>query len=419
MILEIYRKIVAFLLCEDQAASLPREDAKTYTVSCAMTEVAFLSSITPFILMAVFGRGYTEGENQIRMLDGIFTWLYLGIWVLFRFRFIRIGKLLLLTATNTNVAFLVYFYGLSANGHLYFFACFVAPLMIFSARNRSLTWAFMGVSLLLFVFSVLRYKVQGFRGIIESDGTPNMAFYLIFNSVLAIGVLGIIVYYFHRAGRMAEEKLDEEKGRSETLLLNILPEPVAARLKNGESLIADRFEEATVLFADIVNFTPLSSRMRPEELIRLLNEVFSGFDSLADNHGLEKIKTIGDAYLVVGGVPEIRKDHANAVADMAISMLRMIEKFEPQSDQKLNLRIGIHSGPLVAGVIGRKKFIYDLWGDTVNTASRMEAFGLPGKIHISSQTKGLLGSSFACESRGEIEIKGKGLMETFLLHGYA
>ena len=215
----------------------------------------------------------------------------------------------------------------------------------------------------------------------------------------------------------AERRANRERERSENLLLNILPGPIAARLKDGPVTIADSFDSVTVLFADLVGFTSLSARIPTSELITLLNEVFSSFDALAEKHGLEKIKTIGDAYMLVGGVPTERRDHAEAVAAMALEMIEVIARRSAEAGEKLGVRIGIHSGPVVAGVIGTRKFSYDLWGDTVNTASRMESHGEPGRIQLSEATRTLLGAKFALRERGVIVIKGKGEMRTWFLEG--
>lgn len=215
------------------------------------------------------------------------------------------------------------------------------------------------------------------------------------------------------------QELTAEKLTSERLLLNVLPGPIADRLKAGESLIVDRFDAVTVLFADIVGFTSLSSRTSPELLVTMLNELFSAFDALAEKHGLEKIKTIGDAYMVVAGIPQPLADHAIAMAHMGLDMLAAIAAYAERTGTDLTIRIGIHSGSVVAGVIGRNKFIYDLWGDTVNTASRMESAGVPGRIHVSEATYAALCEEFELEARGPIEIKGKGAMNTYLLVGLA
>jgi class 3 adenylate cyclase len=205
---------------------------------------------------------------------------------------------------------------------------------------------------------------------------------------------------------------DREHERSERLLLNVLPGPIAMRLKRGEGVIADRFPEATVLFADIVDFTPMSASRSPEDVVAVLDDVFSAFDRLADDRGLEKIKTIGDAYMVAGGIPLPREDHCEAVADMAVAMMRACD-----ARGAVRLRIGIDAGPVVAGVIGRRKFIYDLWGDTVNTASRMESHGVPGAIQVTARVRERLRGTYRFEPRGTVEVKGKGAMPTWLLEG--
>lgn len=211
------------------------------------------------------------------------------------------------------------------------------------------------------------------------------------------------------------KELSAEKQTSERLLLNVLPGPIADRLKTGESLIVDRFDAVSVLFADIVGFTALSARTTPEALVTMLNELFSAFDRLAATHGLEKIKTIGDAYMVVGGIPQPRADHAAAITRMGLDMQDAIAAYATRTGSDLTIRIGIHSGSVVAGVIGENKFIYDLWGDTVNTASRMESAGVAGRVHVSEATAADLRDHFELEARGPIEIKGKGLMSTFLV----
>ncbi len=211
--------------------------------------------------------------------------------------------------------------------------------------------------------------------------------------------------------------IEAERARSEALLLNVLPRKIADRLLAEPGVIADRFDEATVLFSDIVGFTELSSRLPPDELVRRLDAVFSQWDGLADELGLEKIKTIGDAYMVAGGVPSPRADHATAVLEMALRMKDSLSKLSPELGGELRVRIGVHSGALVGGVIGTKKFIYDVWGDTVNVASRMESHGSPGEVQVSEAVYEAAKDAFDFEPRGEITVKGKGAMKTFFLRG--
>lgn len=216
---------------------------------------------------------------------------------------------------------------------------------------------------------------------------------------------------------IASKKLQAEQENSERLLLNILPQPIAERLKQGDSTIADSFLEATVMFADIVGFSELSMQNSPIELVEILNVIFSEFDQLAEQHGLEKIKTIGDAYMVAGGLPVPQENHALAIANMALAMQESIAQFCQETGQNLSIRIGINTGPVVAGVIGTKKFVYDLWGDTVNTASRMESHGLPGHIQVTEATYKCLRHKFYFVERGVIRVKSKGEMRCYFLKG--
>ncbi|HAX78687.1 MAG TPA: adenylate/guanylate cyclase with GAF sensor(s) [Cyanobacteria bacterium UBA11372] len=217
------------------------------------------------------------------------------------------------------------------------------------------------------------------------------------------------------ARKLAQEALKYQKEQTERLLLNILPKPIAERLQEQPQIIADSFSEVSVLFADLVGFTDFSSQKSPTELVEFLNLIFSKFDLLSQKHGLEKIKTIGDAYMVVGGLPTYREDHAEAIARMALDMQASLDSVNNKLGQSFCLRIGINIGPVVAGVIGLTKFIYDLWGDTVNVASRMESSGIPGEIQVTSAVYERLKHKFALKKRGDIAIKGKGEMTTYFL----
>jgi class 3 adenylate cyclase len=203
--------------------------------------------------------------------------------------------------------------------------------------------------------------------------------------------------------------------QSDALLLNVLPEPIADRLKAGERVIADHYEQASVLFADIVDFTPLSEGQSPQDVVTVLNGLFTEFDRLAERFGLEKIKTIGDAYMVVAGVPRPREDHAQVLMEMALAMHAQVARHPTIEGRQLQIRTGMASGPLVAGVIGERKFSYDLWGDTVNTAARMESSGLAGCIQVTDETCRLLAGRYPFERRDGVEVKGKGVMSTWTL----
>jgi guanylate cyclase len=238
---------------------------------------------------------------------------------------------------------------------------------------------------------------------------------------LNIAVGGTIVFtllaVFAGQRRDALAALRDEQAKAENLLLNILPRSIADRLKAHTQPIADQFVSASILFADVVDFTPWSERLPPAEVVGYLDHLFSHFDNLTERYGLEKIKTIGDCYMVAAGVPTPRPDHARALALMALDMLEAMRSDDDVGHLGLDLRVGINSGPVVAGVIGRKRFLYDLWGDAVNTASRMESHGMPGKIQITEATYELLGDEFECEPRGTIAVKGKGEIEAWYLIG--
>ena len=211
------------------------------------------------------------------------------------------------------------------------------------------------------------------------------------------------------------QQVERARGQADRLLLNILPQPIADQLKESPATIADSHDEVTVLFADIVGFTRMSAHAAPYDVVELLNAVFSDFDELADRHGLEKIKTIGDAYMVVGGLTRPRPDHTAAVVAFAVDILHAVRRHHGPHGESIGLRVGIHTGPIVAGVIGRRRFIYDLWGDTVNTASRMESHGLENVIQVTPAVRAKLNGQYQFVPRGPIDVKGKGPMTTYIL----
>jgi len=282
----------------------------------------------------------------------------------------------------------------------------IAPLgaMLFDEPDRALRWfvAFAGLV-------VLSGVLQFFATSTNHLPPATVTFFSVINLVGVGSLVFMMVYYF-----VGEKNNFEQK--SEALLLNILPQDIVDVLRYKPRTIADYFENASVLFADVVNFTPLSETLTPSELVDMLNDVFSYFDSLAEKYGVEKIKTIGDAYMVAAGVPRPRADHAHVLTRMALEMRDGVRERDFRG-HKLAFRIGINSGPVVAGVIGRRKFSYDLWGDTVNTASRMESHGDAGVIQVTRATYELIKDDFACEFRGTVKIKGKGEMEVWCVDG--
>jgi class 3 adenylate cyclase len=237
------------------------------------------------------------------------------------------------------------------------------------------------------------------------------------NILLVSGIAFIALRFFIIERDRAEAALAREKERSEMLLLNILPSSIAERLKGEHLALADGFAEVSILFADIVGFTKMSATMSPDRLVEVLNKLFSRFDLLCGAYGVEKIKTIGDAYMACAGLPEPRSDHAQAIADFALAMRDELAEHNREFGSDLKIRIGINSGPVVAGVIGLKKFIYDLWGDAVNVASRMESSGVPDRIQVSAATWERLAGRYDFEERGDIDVKSIGRVKVYLLNG--
>jgi adenylate cyclase len=240
-----------------------------------------------------------------------------------------------------------------------------------------------------------------------------------FNVFSVLVMVAAVVYFIGRAATSAELALASEHRKSEELLDNVLPTVIARRLKEDTTAIAEGFPSASVLFADIVGFTRLAESSVPHELVDLLNQVFSRFDALVAERGLEKIKTIGDAYMVAAGIPVAREDHATALVELSLAMRDALQAYSREVGTPLQLRIGISSGPVIAGVIGRRRLLYDLWGDTVNVAARMESHGLPDEIQVSEGTYALVRARFRCDERGVIDVKGKGPMTTYLVRGPA
>jgi adenylate cyclase len=240
-------------------------------------------------------------------------------------------------------------------------------------------------------------------------------FFNVTNITFAMLVIVACSYVFNNSVNTAEEALEIEKKRSDDLLHNILPAAIVSRLKKNKKTIADGFTNVSVLFLDIVGFTALSSTKTPEELVDVLNEIFIIFDDLAEKYNLEKIKTIGDSYMVAAGVPKTNENDAERIVHFALELTPSLESFNSKSGNSLKIRVGINSGPVVAGVIGKKKFIYDLWGDAVNIASRMESHGVVGKVQVSESTYNLVTDKFNFTKREKINVKGKGMMQTYIV----
>jgi guanylate cyclase len=288
----------------------------------------------------------------------------------------------------------------------------LSPLgaLLFDEPRHALRWlmAYLGLAV-----------VSGFlesRPLSTSSLSPTIVTIFFILNIGAVSAIAItLLAYFVSEKNRFFILLRNEQGKSEELLLNILPKEIATILKNESRTIADDYADASVMFADMVGFTPLSAKLAPVEIVELLNEVFSFFDSLLDKYDVEKIRTIGDSYMVASGVPRRRPDHAQALVRMAIEMRDYIVMHTFGNGQRVNFRFGINSGAMIAGVIGSRKFVYDVWGDAVNVASRMESHGMSGTIQITRATYELIKDEFVCEPRGTVDVKGKGEMEVWLV----
>jgi class 3 adenylate cyclase len=292
--------------------------------------------------------------------------------------------------------------GKNEGGYLYFIVLLAGAEYVFPPEERLQQRAWQVLHLLGLVFCAAK------------QGPPLGGVGMHLNLLVVALVTAALAFYSRRATEGAEAALEAEKKKTEALLHNVLPVSIANRLKDGAT-VSDRFEATTVLFADLVGFTPRAEGLPPDRVVHLLDEMFKRFDRLCAQHGLEKIKTIGDAYMAAAGVPTPHADHVAATAELALAMQHELKQTPELSE--LQLRIGLHTGPVVAGVIGERKFTYDLWGDTVNTASRMESHGVPGRVQVTEPVFVALKGRYTFEPRGEINVKGKGPMQAWLLVG--
>lgn len=295
--------------------------------------------------------------------------------------------------------------GFKSSGVVFIWVAACAIMAIITGQSRLATLWIILFLVTTGIFTVTEPLIATFN-----PGVPEKLSNLLFALNFGFGLTYMISnsFYFMYL-------LDVSRKQADDLLLNILPGPVAKRLKEGEETIADSYESASIMFVDIVNFTPISAMVTPKEMVILLSEIFSRFDQLVEKHYAEKIETIGDSYMIAVGLPIRREDHAQVIASLALDIQAYLEKGIVIHGQAINCRIGINSGPVMAGVIERKKISYNVWGDTVNTASRMESHGIPGQIQISDTTYELIKENFDCEPRGLIDVKGKGPMQTYLL----
>jgi adenylate cyclase len=334
--------------------------------------------------------------------------------------FNHMGKRVLASAWFSGVAILfvsIYSMIFTERGYNFVFLPMIIFLQffLFSAAEKKYIFIFTAITVFCFA-GVLFWPAFHLQTLIPVSKEIIQAQRL--NSLVGLPCLSIAfgLYAFITISR-ADREVAKEKDKTDQLLLNILPQSIAQRFKNDQSYLAEEYKSVTVLFADIVSFTSLSEKLKPDVLVGFLNKIFSEFDYLAELYGLEKIKTIGDAYMVAGGVPIPCDDHTRKICRMAIKMQEVAKDILTPFEEQVSIRIGINTGPAIAGVIGVKKFIYDLWGDTVNTASRMESYAEAGKIQITTEVYELIKNEFECQSRGLINVKGKGSMTTYFLMG--
>ena len=398
----------------DRAARIgadPRDDEDLRLRKALLVLVCFL--VLPISLL--WGGIYLA----FGVTAGLIAWLYFlvsaaAIAIFSRTRdtdwFLRVELTDVLLAPTISMAFVGGFLPSGAVG----LWGILAPLgaLVFNGARSGVRWfaAFVAV----FLVSGIVGEVAGGQSALPSWFSSAM---IALNVTVAGGVVFLLLAQFVRQREEALAALRVEQDRAEALLLNILPKSIAERLKTDSATIADQFAAASILFADVVDFTPMSDHLQPAEVVGLLDHLFTHFDLLAERYDVEKIKTIGDAYMVAAGVPTPRADHARVMALMALDMRDAMRSNDTVGHLGLELRIGINSGPVVAGVIGRKRFLYDLWGDAVNMASRMESQGTPGEIQVTRATYELLRDEFELEPRGTVAIKGKGDIETWYLVG--
>lgn len=375
-------------------------------------------SITAFIIAPLnwlpYGLFYFAFDERVTALVCVIA-IILHILLLLQYSVFRNYEVtvflfvVVFTLAVTSIHFLLG--GFAQSGMVLIFL-FTSPIyLVVGYQPRLGLFLFLAIAAVIIIAAILEpYYLR-----INNNFPQNVitALYVV-NSLIVATYMILGVYYFVWQNEILSRKISGEQAKSESLLLNILPKEIVAILKNENRVIADQFDSATILFADIVNFTPMSATLTPVELVELLNKVYSHFDTLVEKYELEKIKTIGDCYMVAAGVPRRRSDHALVLTRLALDIREYVSQNEFQG-HKLSFRIGLNSGSVVAGVIGKKKFAYDLWGDAVNTASRMESHSAGGSIQVTEATYDLIKEEFVCDPRGTIQIKGKGEMPVWFV----
>ncbi|MFT5112777.1 MAG: adenylate cyclase [Parasphingorhabdus sp.] len=384
---------------------LSAQEQRYHFVSMCVIFISVLSHLSLLLLFYIV-------EVRVLFLFNIgsvvlFTWL---IWMVHGRWYVTSMVLLALEMIiHQIVGVIVMGWG---SGFQHFLLTLVVGPFMFIRGNLKLKVACSFLALSCYVVLAYFYRNNYSTGLIPDSVTDTLYFATI---ITGLGAMAVLTMLFNQKLEKSEVALQEANIENERLLFNILPPSIAHNIQHSEGELVKRFEDTSILFADIIGFTKWAAKCSPTELVGVLNGLFSRFDDMLDNYGIEKIKTIGDAYMVAAGVPESRPHHAEDLTRFALAILEETKKFNKEQGTDLHIRIGMSSGPVVAGVIGKKKFAYDLWGDTVNTASRMESNGFEGKIQVSEQTYNLLKGDHQFEKIADVEIKGKGRLNTYVL----
>lgn len=359
--------------------------------------------------------GYNLNIPELVILDGIGSICCLVLcFLLIRFGLIyQWSRLIVATIAITVACAPMLFYGTHTLFSLNAIIIQMSSMLLFTRQEKNTMVRYLVIYLFVIILLLLHDYLHG------PLYSLSTAKFEIINIILFVGGIGMSFYFsyiFYSENKKNKDRIIEEKEKSDRLLLSIFPTTIAEQLRESNNSIAEKFDNVTIIFVDLVGFTTLSSKINPGKLVELLDNIFSAYDQITEKYKIEKIKTIGDAYMAVCGLPNRDQYHCHKVADMAIDIIKLMDSFSYQG-YNLKVRIGMHTGEVVAGVIGNQKFSYDLWGDTVNIASRFEALGIPGKIHITEEVKNKLDTDYTYEYDGEKNIKGKGKMKSYFLTG--
>jgi class 3 adenylate cyclase len=387
-----------------------RRERKFIVLLNTLVLVTLLGVVIPFIVLSLVYQ--YDGSWYIVFTHGFILLSYSLVLLLNKMRMYLSARLLFNWTALVVIPVQSYILGTEFGIQLYMQLVGICAMFIYNKKQKLPMYITVVVSFA--VFLVVDFLLPA-KGPWYPDSPVMQQLLLVTVKVSFVMALALILVYISIELNRNEDRLEAEQEKAESLLLNVLPVPIAERLKESPDTIADAFDSASVLFSDIVGFTPLAERVKPDKLVGILNSIFSRFDDLVEKYRVEKIKTIGDAYMVAAGIPESHPLHAHSLAEFALEMKAIVSKFKLSSGSRLAVRIGIHSGPVVAGVIGKKKFSYDLWGDTVNTAARMESHGIDNEIQVSETAYNLLKDDFVFTHRGTINVKGKGEMNVYLL----